>query len=70
MKYKAIKLDSGKFAVGAGRGQYFPATECDTLAEAEEYAFIYSYRWYWQKMDKLEDQFSAKYGHDLKESAC
>lgn len=70
MKYKAIELPSGKFAVGAGRKKYFPATECNTLTEAEEFAFIYSYRWHWQKMDKLEDEFGAKYGHDLKECAC
>ena len=70
MKYKAIKLETGRYAVGAGRNKYFPKTECDTFEEAEEYAYIYSYRWHWLKMDEMEDKFREKYGHELKESAC
>ena len=34
MKYKAVEIEGGKWAVGAGRGKYFLNTVTDSKEEA------------------------------------
>lgn len=67
MKYKTVKLLSGKYAVSAGRKQYFSDTVRDDEKEAEKEALIMSMQWYNTQRTKAELVLLEKYGLDYDE---
>lgn len=50
MKYKAGKLDSGKWAVISGK-DYFPDTSSSSRKDAERLAIEFSIKWHQRQID-------------------
>lgn len=59
MKYAAKKLNSGQWAVFAGK-QYFISTVTDDKEYAEERALVMSAAWHQIQMDKVHKELIKK----------
>lgn len=57
MKYKAVKLQNGKYAVGSSK-KFFPKTMCDTENKAQIKACEESALWYDYKKSECERKWA------------
>lgn len=60
MKYKAVELTNGNFAVGYGK-KFYPSTETADKEKAEERAMIMSLQYHYEQAQKIFDQLEKRW---------